>query len=157
MMGSKVRKLAEQMNLPKQRLTTLFARPRKFRMTFSKSVPDLVDAIRDYVAMQDSTMQIDKSGGGRNFSFYIIGTEKRIYVEALIKMMGFVAMNPSNMGIQINIYTDNEEYIRGIANAINSCWADQGGLQAHMEWDKIAKKFGVNPDDAIAAWKQLLG
>jgi hypothetical protein len=79
-MGSKIQKQAQQLGLINARHITLYARPNKLRMTFSKSVPDVVDAIRDYIALQDSTVTVDKSGGGRNFSYYILAPKAQIYL-----------------------------------------------------------------------------
>jgi hypothetical protein len=156
-MGSKVQKQAQQLGFIKARHITLYARPRKLRMTFSKSVPDVVDAIRDYIALQDSTLTIDKSGGGRNISFYILAPKAQIYVEALIDMKGAIvvkAVNTSNMAIQINIYSNNDEYIRGIANAVNILYED--GMLAHLEFNKFEEKFLVKQEDLIAEWEKWL-
>ena len=156
-MGSKVQKQAQQLGLTNARHIILYARPRKLRMTFSKSVPDVVDAIRDYIALQDSTLTIDKSGGGRNISFYILAPKAQIYVEAIIDMKGAIvvkAVDPSNMAIQINIYSDDDEYIRGIANAVNILYED--GMLAHLEFSKFEEKFQVKQEDLIAEWENWL-
>jgi hypothetical protein len=156
-MGSKVQKQAQQLGFINARHIILYARPRKLRMTFSKSVPDVVDAIRDYIALQDSTLTIDKSGGGRNISFYILAPKAQIYVEAIIDMKGAIvvkAVNTSNMAIQINIYSNNDEYIRGIANAVNILYED--GMLAHLEFNKFEEKFLVKQEDLIAEWEKWL-
>ncbi|MHA1265238.1 MAG: hypothetical protein ACTSRS_08410 [Candidatus Helarchaeota archaeon] len=155
-MGKKVRKQAEASGLKNQKHTILYARARKFRTTFSKYVPDCADAIRDYLTLQDSTLLQGKSGGGRNSTYYYLAPQIHVYVELLDKTSGFAVVNPSNHAIQINIWTDNEDYVRGIANAVNSCWADADGILAHMDWKKIEKKYKVNRDDCIAEWKKWL-
>jgi hypothetical protein len=153
-MGSKVQKQAQQLGFNKFRLIQLYARPRKLRMTFSKSVPDVVDAIRDYLATQDAAVIIDKSGGGRNFSYYILAQKAQLYAEIFIKMAGLMAVDPSNMALQINIYSNNDQNVRGIAQAVNILYED--GMLAHLEFNKIEKKYPVKQEAIIAEWKKWL-
>jgi len=153
-MGSKVQKQAQQLGLNKARQIVLYARPRKLRMTFSKSVPDVVDAIRDYIAMQDATLTLDKSGGGRNFSYYILAPKAQIYIEAITKMAGLMAVDTSNMAMQLNIYSNNDQHVRGIANAVNVLYED--GMLAHLEFNKFEKKYSVKQEAIIAEWRKWL-
>ena len=153
-MGSKLQKQAQQLGLDKLRHIILYARPRKLRMTFSKSVPDVVDAIRDYIALQDSTLVIDKSGGGRNFTYYIIAPKAQIYAELITKMAGLMAVDTSNMAMQLNIYSNNDQHVRGIANAVNVLYED--GMVPHLEFNKFEKKYLVKQEDLIAEWKKWL-
>jgi hypothetical protein len=156
-MGSKLQKQAQQLGLDKLRHIILYAHPNKLRMTFGKSVPDVIDAIRDYIATQDSKVTIDKSGGGRYISHYIIAPKAQIYIDVLIDMQGAIvvkAVNPSNMAMQINIYSDNDQYVRGIANAINIIYED--GMLAHLELKKFEEKFQAKQEAIIAEWKKWL-
>jgi hypothetical protein len=153
-MGSKVQKQAIQLGFNKFRLVQLYGRPRRIRRTFSKAIPDIVDAIRDNIAMQDAAVTIDKSGGGRNFSFYLLSQKAQIYTEVIIKMAGFAAVDPSNYAMQINIYTNNDQIVRGIANVINTLYED--GMLAHLEFDKFEKKYQVKQEAVIAEWKKWL-
>jgi hypothetical protein len=151
-MGSKAKKQAEKMGLTKQRLTILYGRPKKFRMTFSKNVPDVADAIRDFINFRDPNLIHDRSGGFRSISFYYVSGQ--LYVEVLDKISGALAVNPGNHVIQVNIFCEDDEIIRGIANAINQIWDD--GILAHIDWKKVEGKFKVKQEDCIAAWKQWL-
>jgi len=154
-MGSKVQKQALQLGFNKFRLIQLYARPRKLRMTFSKSVPDVVDVIRDYINLQDSTLTVDKSGGGRNFTYYIVAPKAQTYVEAIVKMAGLVALDTSNMAMQINIYSNSDQIVRGIAAAVNVLYED--GMLPHLEFNKFEKKYPpVKQEAIIAEWKKWL-
>ena len=153
-MGKKVRKQAEELGLTKLRTTMLYARPRKTKMTFSKYVPDIAHAIRDYIKLLDPSFVQASSGGGRNNTYYYLAPQANLYVEIVDKAVGFVVINPVNHAIQISIFSDNDEHIRGIAKAVNQRFAD--GILAHMDWKKIEKKFKVKREDCIAAWKALL-
>ncbi len=153
-MGSKVQKQAQQLGFDKSRHIVLYARPRKLRMTFSKSVPDVVDAIRDYIATQDAAVIIDKSGGGRNFSFYLLAQKAQLYAEIFIKMAGLMAVDPSNMALQINIYSNNDQHVHGIAQAVNVLYED--GMLAHLEFNKFEKKYPIKQETIIAEWKNWL-
>ena len=150
-MGKKVRKKAESLGLKKQRHTILYACPRRTRTTYSRAVPDVADAIRDYVTLLDPTMLQDRSGGIHN-DYYYLAASFNLYVEVI----GTAAFNLANRIQQINIYTENEEYIRGVANAVNSLWDDAGGLLAHMVWKTVEKKFKVSQEACIAEWKKWL-
>ena len=151
-MGKKVRKEAEALGLKKLRHTVLYTRPRGIRATFSKHVVDAADAIRDYIAMNDSTLVWDRSGGGRSNSFYYLSAALNLYVEVIDK----AAFKLANRIIQINIYTENEEHIRGVANAANSIWAGTDGLFANINWKNVEKKFKVTKEDCIAEWNKWL-
>ena len=153
-MGKKLRKEADRLGFTKLRKTVLYARAKKFRTTFSKYVPDTADAVRDYLTLHDPTLEQARSGGGRNNTWYFLAPQIQAYVEFVDKAAGFVVLNPSNHAIEISIFCDNEEHIRGLANAVNSVWED--GILAHMDWKKITKKFKVSQDEALAEWKKWL-
>jgi len=118
------------------------------------SIPDIAEAIRDYVALQDATVVMDHSGGGRSWSFYLLAQNAQLYAEIFIKMAGLAATNMSNLVVQINIYCNNDEYIRGIANAVNSLYED--GILAHLEFTKFEKTYKAKKDVIIAEWKNWL-
>ncbi|MHA1279116.1 MAG: hypothetical protein ACTSQI_21115 [Candidatus Helarchaeota archaeon] len=153
-MGKKVLKLAKQLGLLGLPLYVLYGRAKKIRMTFSKYVPDVADAIRDFLTLKDENLIQGRSGGGRNNSFYYLSEALQLFVQVVDKASGFVVVNPSNHAIQFNIYTKDEELVRGIAQTINQIWED--GILAHMEWKKIEKKFKVNAEDGIAQWNKWL-
>jgi len=156
-MGSKLQKQATDLGLTKSRLTTLYAQPKRIRMTAMKQVPDLADIIRDYINLQDPSFIQDRSGGGRNNSYYYLSQKAQIYVEVFDKFVNsFGGGNLiQNRVIQINIYCDNEEDIRGIAQAVTR-GEDRIKFLAHIEWKKIEGKFKVKTDDCLAEWKKWL-
>jgi hypothetical protein len=153
-MVNKLRKEADNIGLTKQRLTQIYARARHIRMTFTKYIPDTTDAIRDYVNLLDSTFKQDRSGGGRNNSFYYLSTVANIYVEVFDKAAGFAVTNPDNHAMQINIYSNNDEHVRGMAKAVNGIFED--GMLAHLDWKKIEGKFKIKSEDCIKVWNALL-
>ncbi|MHA1649668.1 MAG: hypothetical protein ACTSYB_05705 [Candidatus Helarchaeota archaeon] len=155
-MGKKVRKQAQKLGFTNLPVTELYARARKIKTTFSKYVPDVARVIYDYIMLQDPSMLHDRSGGGRNNSYYYLSEKLQLYVEVFDKAAGFVVANPSNHAIQIKIYTKDEDLVRTIANAVNSIYVDADGMLAHMDWRKIEKKFKVKRDDCIATWKKFL-
>jgi len=154
-MGSKVQKHATLLGLTKSRLTTLYAQAKKFRMTLNKWVPDLADIIRDYINFQDPSFIQDRSGGGRNNSYYYLSQKAQIYVEVFDKSSFGGGNMVQNRVIQINIYCDNEEDIRGIAQSVTR-GEDRIKFLAHIDWKKIEGKFKVKTDDCLAEWKKWL-
>jgi hypothetical protein len=156
-MGSKIQKQAQQLGLMNARHITLYAIPRKLRMGFGKSTPDVIDAIRDYLALQDATVILDKFGGGQIINWDILAPKAQTYVEAIIDQKGAIvvkAVNPSNMAVQINIYANNDQVVRGIAKAVNVLFED--GMLAHLEFKKFEEKFQVKQEAVIAEWKKWL-
>ena len=153
-MGSRIQNDAQQLGFTKARHIILYAHPRRLRRTAMTSIPDIAEAIRDYVALQDATVVMDHSGGGRSWSFYLLAQNAQLYAEIFIKMAGLAATNMSNLVVQINIYCNNDEYIRGIANAVNSLYED--GILAHLEFTKFEKTYKAKKDVIIAEWKNWL-
>jgi len=153
-MGSRIQNDAQQLGFTKARHIVLYAHPRSLRRTAMKSIPDVADAIRDYVTLQDATVVMDNSGGGRSWSFYLLAQNAQLYTEIFIKMAGLTATNMSNLVAQINIYSNNDQYVRGIANAVNTLYAD--GILAHLEFNKFEKTYQAKKDAIIAEWKKWL-
>ena len=152
--GKEIQKQAEKLGLTRLKLTLLYARPKKIRMTFSKWKPDTADTIRGYMKTIDPSFVESSSQKMRSMVFYNLAPQVNLYVEIADKLAGSTAPNPTTHALQIKIYSDNEEHIRGIANAINARWPD--GILPHIVWDKIESKYGVKREDAIATWKGLL-
>jgi len=153
-MGKEIQKQAEKLGLTRLKLTILYARPKNVRMTFSKLKPGTADTIRDYMKTIDPSFVESSSRKMRNMVFYNLAPQVNLYVEIEDKLAGYAAPNPANHALQIKVYSDNEEHIRGIANAINARWPE--GILTHIIWDKIESKYGVKREDAIATWKELL-
>ncbi|HUX99964.1 MAG TPA: hypothetical protein VMV49_10460 [Candidatus Deferrimicrobium sp.] len=153
-MGSKVRQQADSLGITQQQLTTLYAQAHRYRRTASKFIPDVGDEIRDFMTLINPAIAQDKAGGGRNFTFHYLSIIANLYVEVVDKSAGLVAANPSNRAIQINIYSNNEEYIQGIAKAVNQVF--ENGMLANIDWKKIEKTFKVKSEDCIATWNTLL-
>jgi len=154
-MGSIVVKVAKQLGLNKLRLTTLYARPRRIHQTFGGiSTPDIIVSIRDYIHFQDSSFLQGRSGGGRNRTYYFLSQAKQIYMEVIDKASGFFIVDPSNHAFQVNIYCNEEQYIKEIAQILNNLF--NNGILVHMDWKKIEGKYKVKADDCIAEWNKWL-
>jgi len=153
-MGSRIQNDAQQLGFTKARHIVLYAHPKRLRRTASTSIPDTVDAIHDYIALQDATLVMDKSGGGRSWSFYLLAQNAQVYAEIFIKMAGLAATNMSNLVIQINIYSNNDSHVHGIANAVNTLY--ENGILAHLEFNKFEKTYAAKQDQIIAEWKKWL-
>ncbi len=152
--GSKPRKQANKLGLTKLHKTILYARPKKIRMTFNRTVSDVEGRIRDYAKLLDTSFSQDRSGGGRSSVSYYIAPKANLYVEVVNKVKGFGAVNPGNRVLQISIFTDRDEHVRKIADIINQIWDD--GVLAHINWEKIEKTYKVKKEDCITAWNALL-
>ncbi len=156
-MGEKVRKRAERLGLIKLRPTILYGRPKKIRRMASKGKPDIADAIRDYMRLLDPNSVEDSSMRMKSMSvtYYSIAPQANLYVEVLLKIAGLsIKVKPVNWALQISIFSDNNEHIRGIANAVNQIWEDK--ILAHIDWKIVEKKYNVKRKDCIAAWNAII-
>ncbi len=153
-MGNTIYQEAEALGLIKQKLTVLYAQPRKYRRTASKFIPDVGDVIRDYITLINPALEQGKTGGARNFTFQYLSIVANLFVEVVDKTVSMNAAKPSNRVLQINIYSDNEEYIKGIAKAIDQVF--ENGMIANIDWKKLEKAFQIKKEDCIAAWNALL-
>ncbi len=116
------------------------------------TIPDVFDAIRDYVKQQDGTLVIDNTGGARSLGYFILAQNAQLYTEILVKMAGLAGTNMSNFVIQINIYSNNDAHVRGIASAASKLYED--GILGHLEFDKFEKTYKVKKYEVIAEWKK---
>jgi len=153
-MVHKIRKQANNLGLTKLRMTLLYARPKKVRLIFSKHKPDVADVIQDYMKLIDPSFVESSSGGARHSTYYCLAPQEKFYVEIVDKAAGFIVANSANHALQINIFSDNDEYIRGIANTVNQQWED--GILPNMVWEKIEKKYKIKREDAISTWNRFL-
>ena len=153
-MVHKIRKQADRQGITNIKNVILYGRPKKMKMMFSKSKPDVVSLIADYMNLNDPGFAQGSSGGGRNNTFYLIAPQLNLYAEVSDKTAGFAAVDPSNHVIKLEIFSESEEHVRTIAQRINQQWED--GIMPHMEWNKLASKFKVHRDDIVAAWDYYL-
>jgi len=153
-MGKKLKKEAAKLGITSQPKYTFYARPRKLKMKFSKYKPDIAYKIENFMMSIDPSTMSTESGGGRNNTFYFLSTQMNMYAEIADRMAGMIVPNPINHAIQIDIYTNNQDYIKSIVRDINNIWDD--GILAHLDIHKLAKKYKVREEDIINAWKSFL-
>jgi len=75
-------------------------------------------------------------------------------VEIDARVAGFNAMKGTNHVLRINIYSENIEYVKGIAHAININFV--GGILNQIDWEKIEKVFQIDREKEITVWKKVL-
>lgn len=159
-MTKSLRRRAEKLNLlnlPKPILYASAGRARtngavlKIYRTF---VPDTAIVIRKYLESLYWDTEMGISRASRNKEIFILASEINVFVEINCRMSGMNVRKGSNHMLKINIYSDKKEYIKGIANAINSHFAD--GILANINWDKMEKVFKIDRERSIASWNTLL-
>ncbi|NVM52257.1 MAG: hypothetical protein HWN66_01050 [Candidatus Helarchaeota archaeon] len=168
----KIQKKAEELGLNKLPLTVLYARPKRIGnsgtiiehlsglvpglLIPSKRIADTSVIMFNYFHsdVKDPSFDYDKDEGARTKKYFYLAPESNLYVEVIDNVQGFLIDLASNHVIQINIYSDNEEYKKAIANVINDTYKD--GILAHIKWKKIEKKYKVKQEDCIATWNRLL-
>jgi len=77
-----------------------------------------------------------------------------VYVEILDKISGYFAYSEDNHVNKIDIYTNNQDYVKAIVKGINDIW--DNGILSHLNIKKIEKKFKVKGEDIINAWNSFL-
>lgn len=143
----------EQVNalgLDKQRMTVLYAQPRSIGMIYGRSYPDIIWAIREYVHSTDPYFLESRSLSMNNSMYFFLATTNRLFVE----IRDNFGIRTSSHAIEIKIYSDDLQYTRAIAQAVNRVYED--GILPHIKWKKVAKKYGINKDLCIAEWEKLL-
>lgn len=153
-MGKQLKKEAAKLGLTNQQKYTFYARPKKMKMKFSKYKPDLAYKVENFIKSIDPSVKSAESGGGRNNTFYFLSPQTNFYAEIADKMSGMVVHNPNNHTVQIDLYTDNVDYVKAIVADINSIWDD--GVIPHLNIDKLASKYKVRQEDIINAWNSFL-
>lgn len=153
-MVNKIRKQADQQGITKLKSVVLYGRPKKMKMMFSKSKPDVVSIIGDYMNLNDPDFAQGSSGGGRNNTFFLIAPQLNLYAEVSDKTAGFAAVDPSNHVLKIEIFSGSEEHIRTIAQRIDNQWDD--GIMPHIEWQKLKSKYKFDKGDIIELWDYYL-
>ena len=121
---------------------------------FDTFVPNTANEIRVHLTSLDRTTKFGISRPDRKKSFYYLAPELKVFVEVESRITGFTAFIAKNHINRINIYCDNEEYIKGIAHAVSDLFI--GGIVNDMNWEKIEKKFKVSREECISAWKVVL-
>jgi hypothetical protein len=121
---------------------------------FTTKMPNTGEAIRSYLAHAGGNVSNEISRPDRNKTLRFLAPKIETYVEADSKVHGFWAIKPSNYGLRINIFCNNDEHIRGIAKAVDSIF-DKGVIKG-VKWETIEKLFKVDREDCIKAWEKVL-
>ena len=134
---------------------TFYAQPKKFKVMFSKFKPDIAYIVEDWMKNLDSTTIASESAlGARSSGYYYLAPQIKVYVEILDQISGYFAHTEDNHVNKIDIYTDNQDYVKAIVKDINDIWDD--GILSHLNIKKIEKKFKVKGEDIINAWNSFL-
>jgi len=175
-LSNKAKKEAEQTGYATYRLTTLYAQPKSLQITPTKwdgirsitggmipsVTPEIIKEIHDYLVLRDPSL-IEFSNLGMEFAsnikFCFFSAQEQIYVEISDCYPKGVYSKADLWWKEyhieeIDIFCDNEEHIRGIAQAINNLY--KNGVVDYMDWMRFKDYFEVEKDDAIAAWKKWL-
>ena len=160
-MVEKIRQQADDLGITKLRKTILYGHPTKIRQTFGRFVPNTDRAMRDYLRQFDPSVIDGRKSPPLLISrrrlpvmtYYLIAPQLKVYIEDIDKITAWV-YKPINHALKITIFSDNDEYIRGIANTLNQLW--DGKILDNIIWQKIEKVYKVKKDDCSATWKALL-
>lgn len=170
----KIQKQADQLGLTSQRLISLYTQPQALNATMRKEWTDVSDAIRDYIALQDPAFEHKGTFGMRKHAHFYLAANIKLYIEVFDKAKGFGSGDDVRIRVeQINIYSANDEYVRGIAQVVDSLWEKNpkqgfratlkrgrklkpGGMLVNLDWKRIRKAFKVEKEDCIATWNHWL-
>ena len=134
---------------------TFYAQPKKSKVMFSKFKPDIAYIVEDWMKNLDSTTIASESAlGARSSGYYYLAPQINVYIEIVDQISGYFAYNEENHVNKIDIYTDNQDYVKAIVKGINDIWDD--GILSHLNIKKIEKKFKVKGEDIINAWNSFL-
>lgn len=150
---AKFRKQADELGITKLKKTILYGHPTHTRRTFGRIVPDFDREMRDYIRQYDPSAVEGRAGGSRSHTYYLLAPQVKVYIEDTTKLTGWGDTN-TNHALRITIFTDNDGYLRGIANLLNNLW--DGKIIENIIWKKIEKSYKVKKEDCITTWNELL-
>lgn len=154
-MGKEVQNQAKKLGMMNKPQYTFYAQPRKIKAKFSKIKPDIAYLVADWIKNIDSSATVSEStSGGRSARYFYLAPQANVYVEILDKISGYFAYSEDNHVNKIDIYTDNQDYVKAIVKGINGIWED--GIVNHLKLKKLESKFKVKGEDVINAWNSFL-
>ncbi|MFX0021378.1 MAG: hypothetical protein ACFE9S_03570 [Candidatus Hermodarchaeota archaeon] len=154
-MGKEAQSQAKKLGMMSKPQYTFYYSPRKVKAKFSKIKPDVAYLIEDWIKQVDASAIVSEAAtGGRSAKFYYFAPQANVYVEILDKISGYVAYSTDNHVNKIDIYTDNQDYVKAIVQGINNIWED--GLINNLRYKKLRSKFKVSEEDIANAWKSFL-
>ena len=121
--------------------------------TFRHNVPNFIIKIIAWLESIDPSTQESDAGGGRNVTFYILSPQAGVYIEVDDRIAGALDI-PKNHVYKMDIYGQNEDSVRQIVKLVNEQWKE--GIIAHLDLEKIEKKFKISSEDIINSWNQFL-
>jgi hypothetical protein len=121
--------------------------------TFRHNMPNFIIKIISWLESIDPSTQETDAGGGRNVSFYILSPQGKVYIEVDDKIAGALDI-PKNHVYKMDIYAQNEDSVRQIVKMVNDQWKE--GIIAHLDLNKIEKKFKISSEDIKNSWNQVL-
>jgi hypothetical protein len=155
-MGKNVKKEAMKSGLTNLPKYTFYAQPKKVKAKASKVKPDIAYVVENWMTNIDPSTKTSESGG-RTSGYYYLAPGLNIYVEVESKMFAksrFTMYNADKQVTKFDIYTNNEDYVRALAKGMNNIWDD--GMTAHLNFEKLQKKFKVGKEDIMSTWNTFL-
>jgi len=132
-----------------------------------KFKPKFVISISEWMKNNDpSALESWGTDGLRSIYFYLLAPQLGVYVDVSDFVVGFNAKKATNCVFKMDIYTENENFVRDIVRIINdrfqtprrgtfpSEWVV--GILPNLNFEKLEKKFNVGKDDITNAWKSFL-
>jgi hypothetical protein len=154
-MGREAQNQAKKLGINNKPKYTFYYSPRKVKAKFSKIKPDVAYLLEDWIKNIDPSAIISESAtGGRSAKFFYLAPQANVYVEILDKISGYVAYSTGNHVNKIDIYTENQDYVKALVQNINKIWED--GTVNHLNLKKLSSKFKVKGDDILKAWNSFL-
>lgn len=131
---------------------TFYATPKKIKVKASKIKPNFAYIVEDWLKDLDPTTTMSEwTTGGRTSCFYFLAPQLDLYVEILDKIKGYYGWSEDNHVCKIDIYSNNEDFVKKMVKRFNDQWDD--GIVSHLNLKKLEKKFKVKGEDIVNAWK----
>ncbi|MFW9881294.1 MAG: hypothetical protein ACFFG0_50160 [Candidatus Thorarchaeota archaeon] len=153
-MGREAQYQAERLGMMNMPQYTFYAQPRKIKVKASLIKPDIAYLVEDWIKNIDPRNIISELFVIRGSRFFYLAPQAKVYVEILDKMSGLYAFSEDNHVDKIDIYTENQDYVKAIVKSIDSIWED--GIVNHLKLKKLESKFKVKGEDITNTWNSFL-
>lgn len=146
---------AENLGFTNFPMYTFYGQPQGLKQETWKVKPKFVNSVSEWMKSSDPSVEESSPGQSlRTIFFYLLAPQLGVFVKVADLVAGYNAKKAKNHVYKMDIYTENENFVRDIVRIINDQFQD--GILPNLNFEKLEKKFNVGRDDITNTWKRFL-